>query len=89
MLQLLESAQADDPDEPFWRGVRRMDAVNERVELEWFDPVTPRQLDVGTVKVECHLYDEAALAEAEARRATRERSSEAAPGEGSGLGSRT
>ena len=89
VLQLLESAQADDPDEPFWRGVRRMDAVNERVELEWFDPVTPRQLDVGTVKVECHLYDEAALAEAEARRATRERSSEAAPGEGSGLGSRT
>ena len=89
VLQLLESAQANDPDEPFWRGVRRMDAVNERVELEWFDPVTPRQLDVGTVKVECHLYDEAALAEAEARRATRERSAEAAPGEGNGLGSRT
>ena len=35
-------------------------------------PSTPRPLDVGDVKVECHLYDETALAEAEARRATRE-----------------
>jgi oligopeptide/dipeptide ABC transporter ATP-binding protein len=88
VLQLLESAQADDPEEPFWRGVRRMDAVDERVELEWFDPVNPRPLDVGDVKVECHLYDETALAEAEVRRAAREKLSEAAPSERSGPGPR-
>ena len=86
VLRLLRSAREDDPDEPFWRGVRRMDAVDERVELEWFDPINPRPLDVGDVKVECHLYDESALAEAEARRATREQLSEAAPGERSGPG---
>lgn len=89
VLQLLESARTDDPDEPFWRGVRRMDAVDERVELEWFDPVSPRPLDVGDVKVECHLYDDTAVAEADARRAARQKVSEAAPGEGSGLRPRT
>ena len=68
ILELLESARAGDPAEPFWRGVRKLDAVGERVEIRWHEPVTPRAIDVDGVGVECHLYDDEALAEATRRR---------------------
>ena len=45
-----------------------MSADGESVEIEWHEPLEPRLLDVGPVQVECHLYDEDALAEAERRR---------------------
>jgi hypothetical protein len=38
------------------------------LELDWHDPVEPRLLQSGSVEVECHLFDEAALAEAARRR---------------------
>ena len=36
--------------------------------IRWHEPVTPRAIDVDGVSVECHLYDEEALAEATRRR---------------------
>ena len=69
LLSILERVQADDPDEPFWKGVRRMTAADDHVNVEWHDPIEPRPLDVGTVQVECHLYDQDALRQADARRA--------------------
>jgi len=68
VLELLEAAREEDPDEPFWRGVRSTRAVDDQAEISWHEPVEPRALDVGPVRVECHLYDEDALAEAERRR---------------------
>ncbi len=68
---LLDSARAADPAEPFWSGVRRMADSNGALEVDWYDPIEPRLLPVGDVEVECHLYDEAALAEAARRRETR------------------
>jgi peptide/nickel transport system ATP-binding protein len=65
---ILERARAADPAEPFWTGVRRVQDSNGAVEVEWHDPVEPRLLPSGRVEVECHLYDEAALAEAARRR---------------------
>ena len=65
----LEAVRAEDPAEPFWRGVRRMDGSGDRMEIEWHPPIEPRPLDLGRVTVECHLYDDDALAEAERRRA--------------------
>jgi len=41
------------------------------VEVEWHEPVPPRPLPEGEVTVECHLYDQNALAEAERRRTER------------------
>ena len=67
ILELLESARAGDPAEPFWRGVRKLDAVGDHVAIRWHEPVTPRAIDVDGVSVECHLYDEEALAEATRR----------------------
>jgi hypothetical protein len=46
-----------------------VDAVDGHVEVQFHDPIEPRLLAAGDVQVECHLYDDEALAEAERRRA--------------------
>jgi len=57
VLALLESLRAEDPDEPFWLGVRRLEAAPGRVEIEFHEPRVPRLLAQGDVQVECHLHD--------------------------------
>ncbi|MGB2875007.1 MAG: ABC transporter ATP-binding protein [Gaiellaceae bacterium] len=79
LLSLLERVRAQDPDEPFWSGVRSLSAADRQVEIEWFEPVDPRLLPEGPVEVECHLYDADALAEAERRRAVGLQAHEPAP----------
>ncbi|MBA3433121.1 MAG: ABC transporter ATP-binding protein [Actinobacteria bacterium] len=69
VLAFLESVRAETPDEPLWRGVRRLTAADRYVEIEFHEPVAPRLLPEANVNVECHLYDEDALREAERRRA--------------------
>jgi peptide/nickel transport system ATP-binding protein len=68
---ILDEARAADPAEPFWTGVRRIESANGHLEIDWHDPVEPRLLPTGSVEVECHLYDDAALAEAAKRRESR------------------
>ena len=68
MAAFLEEVRRDAPDERFWSGVKRIVADGNNLDVEWFDPVVPRPLDAGSTTVECHLFDEAALAEAERRR---------------------
>ena len=70
-VALLEQARTDDPEEPFWRGVRRVGAADGAVEIEWHEPLEPRLLPTGEVEVECHLYDEDALRRAEELRRAR------------------
>jgi peptide/nickel transport system ATP-binding protein len=69
VLSLLETVREEDPSEPFWTGVERMGTDGGHVDVEWHEPVAPRPLPRGDVTVECHLYDDEALAEAERRRA--------------------
>jgi hypothetical protein len=54
---MLESVRAEDPEEPFWLGVRRLDLVADHVEIEFNDRRKLRLLRHGDVQVECHLYD--------------------------------
>jgi peptide/nickel transport system ATP-binding protein len=68
VLALLEAARDEDPAEPFWRGVREMTAAGDHVDVAWHEPLAPRALEAGRVRVECHLYDDDALAEAGIRR---------------------
>jgi oligopeptide/dipeptide ABC transporter ATP-binding protein len=68
LMHLLESLRAADPGEPFWRGVRSVEAADRYVQIEWHEPIEPRLLDTGEANVECHLYDQSSLAEAERRR---------------------
>jgi oligopeptide/dipeptide ABC transporter ATP-binding protein len=67
-LGLLETMRGESRDELFWKGVRSLAAENGRVAVELHDPVEPRLLPVDDVQVECHLFDQDALAEAERRR---------------------
>ena len=69
VLGIVEAMRAENPEDPFWRGLRRVEAGDGHVDVEWNDPVEPRPLPVGDSLVECHLYDEEALAQAEAARA--------------------
>ncbi len=66
VADLLERIRADDPDEPFWRGVRSIRVADRHVEVELHDPYSPKLLPVGRVQVECNLYDEDARDAAEA-----------------------
>jgi oligopeptide/dipeptide ABC transporter ATP-binding protein len=66
LLAILERLRADDPAEPFWKGVRHLHAGADQVEIEWNEPIEPRLVPAGRVQVECHLYDERALSAAEA-----------------------
>jgi peptide/nickel transport system ATP-binding protein len=56
VLALLERIREEMPDEPFWRGVRRLEAVGGHVELDFHEPQTPRLVRDGRVDVECHLF---------------------------------
>ena len=64
----VEGLERDDSEEPFWKGVRRMNADGDHVDLAWNDPIDPRLLDVDDVQVECHLYDSEARDVAEKAR---------------------
>jgi len=57
LLAILERVRADEPDDPFWKGVRAMHAGADALEIEWNEPREPRLVASGPVEVECHLYD--------------------------------
>ncbi|HEY7691938.1 MAG TPA: ABC transporter ATP-binding protein [Gaiellaceae bacterium] len=56
LLAILERVRADDPEEPFWKGVRAMHPGADALEIEWNEPREPRLVASGPVEVECHLY---------------------------------
>jgi peptide/nickel transport system ATP-binding protein len=56
LLAILERVRADEPDEPFWKGVRAMHAGADALEIEWNEAREPRLVASGPVEVECHLY---------------------------------
>ena len=58
MVALLERIRGESPDEPFWRGVGRLEAAGGRLELDFREPRTPRLVPADAVEVECHLYEE-------------------------------
>jgi peptide/nickel transport system ATP-binding protein len=68
LLSILESSLTENPEEPFWSGVRRMTPGDDQLDVEWNEPHDPRLLEAGDVRVECHLYDEDALRAAEEAR---------------------
>ena len=57
VVALLERIRAEDPQEPFWRGVDRLEASGTHVALDFQLPQDPRLEPVGDVSVACHLYD--------------------------------
>jgi peptide/nickel transport system ATP-binding protein len=66
---VIESFRAEAPDDPLWKGVEPVEAREGGVQIGFNEPLEPRPLPVEGVQVECHLYDEEALAQAERIRA--------------------
>ncbi|HZD87693.1 MAG TPA: ABC transporter ATP-binding protein [Gaiellaceae bacterium] len=56
MVAVLERIRSEAPDEPFWRGVRRLEAAGGRLELDFHDAQAPALAPAADVEVECHLY---------------------------------
>jgi oligopeptide/dipeptide ABC transporter ATP-binding protein len=56
VVALLESVRAEDTEEPFWRGVDRLEASGSHVALDFQLPHDPRLQPVDDVSVACHLY---------------------------------
>jgi peptide/nickel transport system ATP-binding protein len=56
VVALLERIRAEDPEEPFWRGVDRLEATGSHVALDFQLPYDPRLQPVDDVSVACHLY---------------------------------
>jgi peptide/nickel transport system ATP-binding protein len=56
VVALLERIRAEDAEEPFWRGVDRLEASGSHVALDFHSPVVPLLEPVDDVSVSCHLY---------------------------------
>ncbi len=63
--EILERWRAEVPDDPLWKGIARTDIEDGAVVVSFNDYIDPRDLEVGAARVECHLYDEEALAQAQ------------------------
>ena len=53
--------KAQDPDDPFWKGVENSNVEEDGAHLRFHQPVEPRTLEVGGAIVECHLHDPEAI----------------------------
>jgi oligopeptide/dipeptide ABC transporter ATP-binding protein len=56
VVALLDRIRAEDPEEPFWRGVNRLEASGSHVALDFQLPQDPRLQPADDVSVACHLY---------------------------------
>jgi oligopeptide/dipeptide ABC transporter ATP-binding protein len=57
IVSLFKRIQAEDPAEPFWRGIERLEVDGTRVEVDFHAAREPLLQRVGNVEVACHLYD--------------------------------
>jgi peptide/nickel transport system ATP-binding protein len=61
LVEFLEKVRAEDPEEPFWKGVRGLEAIDDHVRVVFHEGIDPPLLPEGRVAVACHLYDPDAL----------------------------
>jgi peptide/nickel transport system ATP-binding protein len=57
-LALLDRIRAENPDEPFWKGVAALDEDSTGVRVEFREPTDPPLRPTGGVEVACVLYPE-------------------------------
>jgi peptide/nickel transport system ATP-binding protein len=64
-LEVLEAIRSERPDDPFWRGVAEVGEDDRGARVRFHPGIDPRDVDVDGTRVQCHLHDPEALAEAE------------------------
>jgi oligopeptide/dipeptide ABC transporter ATP-binding protein len=67
-MKVLERMRADAPGDPFWKGVAATELEPTGVRVRFHEGIDPRDVDADGTRVQCHLYDEDALAAAERAR---------------------
>ena len=68
VADIIERLRTDAPDDPFWKGVAAIEAEDAAVSIRFHERLEPRDVQAGESRLQCHLYDEKALAAAEAAR---------------------
>ena len=58
VIDLLERIRAEDPDEPLWQGVERIEPDGDHVSVHFHEGVDPALRPAGGVEVACVLYGE-------------------------------
>jgi oligopeptide/dipeptide ABC transporter ATP-binding protein len=64
VIAVVEALRAEDPADPFWKGVVATTVEPRGVRVRFRTPIEPRELPVGGSVVRCHLHDPEALAAA-------------------------
>ena len=65
VAEIIERMRTDAPDDPFWKGVAAVDTANDGVSIRFHEGLEPRDVQDGPSRLQCHLYDEEALAAAQ------------------------
>jgi oligopeptide/dipeptide ABC transporter ATP-binding protein len=68
---IIDRLRTESPEDPFWKGVAEIRPDDGAVAISFHDGLDPRDVHAGQSRVQCHLYDEEALAAAEAARGAR------------------
>ncbi len=71
VVEIIERLRADAPDDPFWKGVATVEVESSAVSVRFHEGLEPRDVHADGSRLQCHLYDEEALAAA--RRASDDR----------------
>jgi oligopeptide/dipeptide ABC transporter ATP-binding protein len=68
VADIVERLRADAPDDPFWKGVAKIGVEDGAVAVKFREGIEPRDVESGSSTLQCHLYDDEALAAAESVR---------------------
>jgi peptide/nickel transport system ATP-binding protein len=65
VAEIVDRLRTDAPDDPFWKGVAAIDTEGSAVTIRFHESLEPRDVQAGGSRLQCHLYDEEALAAAQ------------------------
>ena len=68
VAEIIERLRADAPEDPFWKGVAEIKEEDRAMAVHFHDGLDPRDVQEGPSRLQCHLYDEEALAAADVAR---------------------
>jgi oligopeptide/dipeptide ABC transporter ATP-binding protein len=64
VAEIIERLRTEAPEDPFWKGVAGIDTEDSAVAIRFHEGLEPRDVQAGGARLQCHLYDEEALAAA-------------------------
>jgi peptide/nickel transport system ATP-binding protein len=62
--EILDRLRSDAPEDPFWMGVAGIEVDAKGIVVRFHEGLEPRDVESGGARLQCHLYDDEALAHA-------------------------